>query len=137
MSIDIYFWVPAGIRDDKSIGYRKYYSSEVMLASEKVKVPKHQAFLVHGANFAIEEQYFFEDPQDARWFWEEGYRYRLFILDEDEGESAGYDRMALWIEGAIVGQRDTPGAYGRIDGFEPEPLDFTRLPVDMIGSEEE
>jgi hypothetical protein len=137
MSIDIYFWASAGTRADKSIGYRKYYSCEAMLTSEKVKVPKHQVFLAHGANFAIEEQYFFEDPQDARWFWEEGYRYRLFLLDEDEGESAGYDRMTLWIEGTLVAERDTPGAYGRIEGFEPEPLDFTRLPVDMIGPEEE
>jgi hypothetical protein len=137
MSIDVYFWAPAGIRDDKNIGYRKYYTSEGMLASEKEKMPRHQAFLAHGAQFAIEEQYFFEDPQDARWFWEEGYRYRLFLLDEDEGESAGYDRMTLWIEGALVAERDTPGAYGRIEGFEPEPLDMTTFPVDMIGPEEE
>lgn len=78
MSIDIYFWAPAGVRADKSIGYRKYYSDGEMLTSEKSNIPKHQVFLAHGANFAIEEQYFFEDPQDARWFWEEEYRYRLF-----------------------------------------------------------
>jgi hypothetical protein len=136
MSIDIYFWAPAGIRDDKNMSYRKYHSDGEMLVSEKQKMPAHQVFLVHGANFAIEEQYFFEDPQDARWFWEEGYRWRLFLLDADEGESAGYDRMALWIEGALVAERDT-GAYGRIEGFKPEPLDMTRLPVDMLAPNEE
>jgi hypothetical protein len=137
MSIDIYFWACAGIRDDKDIDYRKYYSWEEMLISEKQKIPGHQVFLAHGANFAIDEQYFFEDPRDARWFWDEEYRYRLFLMDENEGVSAGYDRMALWIEGSPAAKRDTPGAYGRIEGFEPEPLDMTKFPVDMIDPEEE
>jgi hypothetical protein len=137
MSIDNYIWAPAGTRNDKSVGYRKYKSWAEMISAETSSVPRHQVFLVHGANVAIEEQYYFEDPDDARWFWAEGYNERLFLLDEEEGESAGYDRMSLWVEGTLVADRDTPGAYGRIEGFEPEPLDFTRLPVDMIGPEEE
>ena len=137
MSIDNFIRVPTGVRNDKSIGYRKYKSWSDMLTSEKSDVPKHQVFLAHGANVLIDEQYYFEDPEDARWFWNEGYHGRLFLLDEEEGLSAGYDRMSLWIDGALAAKRDTPGGDGFIDGFEPEPLDMTKFPVDMLDLEEE
>jgi hypothetical protein len=137
MSIDNYIWAPAGTRNDKSVGYRKYKSWAEMISAETSSVPRHQVFLAHGANILIDEQYFFEDPEDARWFWKEGYDERLFLLDEDEGVSAGYDSMALWIEGSLLAKRDTPGAYGLNEGFEPEPLDMTKLPVDMLAPDEE
>jgi len=136
MSIDNFIWVPTSVRNDKRIGYRKYKSWSDMLTSEKSNVPKHQVFLAHGANILIDEQYFFEDPEDTRWFWGEGYNERMFLLDEEEGLSAGYDCMSLWIDGTLVAERREPGAYGYIEGFEPELLDMTKFPVDMLDTEE-
>lgn len=136
MSIDNYIWAPAGVRGNQNIEYRKYKSWSDLIASEKAKVPRNQVFLAHGANILIDEQYFFEDPEDAQWFWNEGYQERLFLLDEEDGVLAGYDHMYVWIDGTLMDKRNTPGAYGRIQGFEPEPLDMTKLPVDMLAPNE-
>lgn len=125
MSIDNFIWVPAGVRDDKNIGYRKYKSWFQMISAETSSVPRHQVFLLHGANVAIEEKYYFEDPDDARWFWAEGYNERLFLVDEGEGESAGYDRMSFWIDSALVAQRDMPitPPEGHSQALAEEPRD--------------
>jgi hypothetical protein len=57
----------------------------------------HQVFLAHGvcgdALVLIDEQYFFEDPEDARWSYTEGYKRMLY-----KGEKRP-DRMHLWING--------------------------------------
>jgi hypothetical protein len=137
MSIDNRISVPAGARNAKP-GHRNYAWTKYKCGDvfPREKTTRHQVFLAHGANVLIDEQYFFEDPEDARWFWNEGYNERLFLLDEEEGLSAGYDRMALWIDGTLVAQRRAPGAYGYIEEFEPEPLDMTKLPVDTLDTEE-
>jgi hypothetical protein len=102
VSIDNFIWVPAGIRNDKNIGFRKYKSWAEMNAAEAAKDTPHQAFLAHG-QVLIDEQYFFEDPGDARWFWTDGYTARLY-LDHQRAPIA-YDRMALWIDGEEVATR--------------------------------
>lgn len=101
-SIDNFIWVPAGIRNDKNIGFRKYKSWAEMNAAEAAMDTPQQAFLAHG-QVLIDEQYFFEDPGDARWFWTDGYTARLY-LDHQRAPMA-YDRMALWIDGEEVATR--------------------------------
>jgi len=102
MSIDSYIWVPAGTRDHNSIGYRRYKSWEAMLVAESPIATSHQVFLAQ--QHLIDEQYFFEDVKDARWFWSEGYKERLLL--ESGGETPmSYDRMALWIQGELVEER--------------------------------
>lgn len=101
MSIDNYIWVPAGIRNDNNIGFRKYKSwAEICTAEAPTAIP-HQAFLAH--QHLVDEQYFFEDPEDARWFWTDGYKQRLYL--DDRGAQMPYDRIALWIGGEEVATR--------------------------------
>jgi hypothetical protein len=59
-------------------------------------------FLAHGY-VLIDEQYFFESADDAWWFWNEGYKERLYV--DDEGASMSYDRMARWIDGEEIDSR--------------------------------
>jgi hypothetical protein len=99
MSIDNFVWVPAGIRNDKNIGFRKYKSWAEMNTAEAAKDTPHQAFLAHG-KVLIDEQYFFEDPEDARWFWTAGYKRRLLLND-----SLSLYHMALWIDDKQVATR--------------------------------
>jgi hypothetical protein len=108
MSIDNYIWAPAGVRNSRSIPYK---SCDEMLAAEKPAVPRHQVFLAHGENILIDEQYFVESADDARWFWDKGYEGRL-ILDDD-GSSVPYDRMAHWIDGKEIDSRGYPDVSRR------------------------
>lgn len=102
MSIDNCIWAPEGVRNSKSIAYRKYKSWATMIAVEGPTAPPHQVFLAHG-EILIDEQYFFESADDARWFWNEGYEKRLYV--DHEGASMPYDRMILWIDGEEVDSR--------------------------------
>jgi hypothetical protein len=115
MSIDNYIWVPAGARYKKpgvsGYGWTKYKSFGEMPDSQKTP---HQVFLAH--QHMIDEQYFFEDADDARWFWLEGYKGSL-ILDDDGKTPMSYDRMALWIGGEEVASR----GYVPLDRFDTEP----------------
>src|SRR5216684_9278647 len=63
MSIDNFFWVPSGIRNRNDDTKNKF------LRIETSKATPHQVFLAHGGNSLVDEQYFFEDAKDARWFW--------------------------------------------------------------------
>jgi hypothetical protein len=107
MSIDNRIFVPAGARNrklaDTGPSFTKYKVGDRMPASQ---MTPHQVFLAHQR--MIDEQYFFEDADDARWFWVEGYKGRLF-LDSDGKTVMSYDRMALWIAGEQVDDR----GYGR------------------------
>jgi hypothetical protein len=102
MSIDNYTWVPAGARhtykDDQGRTWTTYKSDRQM--PDSLKTP-HQVFLAHES---LDEQYFFEDPDDARWFWIQGYKGSLF-LDQDEKTVILYSRMALWIDDVEVDSR--------------------------------
>jgi hypothetical protein len=69
MSIDNRICVPAGARNDKNLRYTKYKCGDVMPLE---RYTRHQVFLAHGASVLIDEQYFFENEADARWFWSEG-----------------------------------------------------------------
>jgi hypothetical protein len=92
MSIDHIIWVPAGARSDTNIGYSKYYSWREVPEGQK---SRHQVFLAH--QHLIDEQYVFESAEDARWFWDEGYKERLYL--DAQGTPMPYDRMTLWIDG--------------------------------------
>ena len=113
MSIDSRIFVPAGARSRKHddpeylLTKIKYKAGDQMPDSQKTP---HQVFLAH--QHLIDEQYFFEDADDARWFWVEGYKGCLF-LDRDGKTVMSYDRMALWIDGEEIEKR----------GYEPEPKD--------------
>ena len=107
MSIDNYIWAPEGVRNSRSIAYRKYKSWETMIAVESPAATPHQVFLAH----LVEEQYFFESADDARWFWNRGYEERLCV--DDEGASMSCDRMDLWIDGKQVDSRGYPAVSRR------------------------
>src|SRR5437762_12465537 len=102
MSIDNRIFVPAGARhrkpDDPNYALTKFKYKAGDRMPESQMMP-HQVFLAHQQ--LIDEQYFFEDADDARWFWIAGYKGRLFL--HMVGKTLmSYDRMALWIEGAQV-----------------------------------
>ena len=97
MSIDNFFWVPSGIRN------RNDDTKNNFLKTETPKATSHQVFIAHGGNSLVDEQYFFEDAKDARWFWKQGYKTRLFL--DNENNPNPYDRMALWIDGLEVATR--------------------------------
>jgi hypothetical protein len=101
MSSDNYTWVPADSRSDNNIGFRTYKSWAEMCTAEALTATPHQVLLAN--EYPIDEQYFFEDPEDARWFWTDGYEGRLFL--DNEVAPIPYDRMALWIGGEAVATR--------------------------------
>ena len=111
MSIDNFIWAPAGVRNSGGNPYRKYKSWETMIAVESLAATPHQVFLAHGGHILVDEQYFFESADDARWFWNKGYEERLCV--NDEGASMSYDRMALWIDGKQVDSRGYPDVSRR------------------------
>ena len=103
MSIDNVIWAPVGVRNSRTIAYRKYKSWGELIEVESPAATPHQVFLAHGGNILVDEQYFFESADDARWFWSKGYEDRLYV--GDEGASMSFDRMALWIDGKEVDSR--------------------------------
>jgi len=115
MSIDNYIWVPAGACYEKpgisGYGWTKYKSFGEMPDSQKTT---HQVFLAH--EHMIDDQYFFEGADDARWFWVKGYKGCL-VLSDDGKTPMSYDRMALWIGGEEVASR----GYVPLDRFDTEP----------------
>ena len=102
MSISHHIWVPAGLRCDEDLSYHKYSSYAEMVAEHKGS--RHQVFLAHGGPCLIDQQYFFEDPADAQWFWNEGYKERLYLVGDGPADF-GYDRMILWLDAAEVASR--------------------------------
>ncbi len=100
MSIDYLWHVPAG--DRASDNWRKFRPGDKDLPSTE-----HQVFLAHGGNvlhttmYAIDELFVFDDPADAQWFFEEGYRDLLY---EDEGAP---DHMYLNISGETVARKQS------------------------------
>jgi len=54
----------------------------------------------------LDEYFFFEDAEDARWFWREGFRQRLYV--DVSGASISCDEMALWIDGGEIDYRGEP-----------------------------
>jgi hypothetical protein len=66
----------------------------------------HQVYLAH----MIDEQYFFADLDDARWFWLEGYK-RCLYVDKDGVTVMPYERMTIWIHGEEVDER----SYGTVE----------------------
>jgi hypothetical protein len=111
VSIDSRIFVPTGARNRKpddphyTLTKIKYKAGDSMPESQ---MTQHQVYLAH----MIDEQYFFEDTDDARWFWVEGYK-RCLYLGEDGQTVMPYERMALWINGWEIDQR----------GYEPDPKD--------------
>jgi hypothetical protein len=102
MSIDNCVFIPAGSRntykDDHGSTWITYKSPQQMPTEQRTP---HQVFFTHQG---VDEQFFFQDADDARWFWIEGYKGSLF-LDQDEKTVIPYSRMALWIDGAEVDSR--------------------------------
>lgn len=96
MSIDSFFYVLAGTRDLEpgKRGYKKYKSVSDFVAAHGDHPFPHQVKWVAGG--WIDEHYFFEDPEDARWFFVEGWRQRDF---SDGGCPVGFAPSGLWIDG--------------------------------------
>ena len=116
MSIDSYFHVPAGTRN-LPLGERRYCKHKTFadFAPHHGDCFPHQVKWVAGG--WIDEQYFFEDPGDARWFFVEGWRDRDFLL-EDGVTPFDYSPTALWIDGVEqpdhVCKDDSPAGDGTI-----------------------
>jgi hypothetical protein len=86
MSI-LHFWVLAGASTGNGI-LMKYRHGEKMPAETRFQV-----LLSHGGNIMVDEQYFFENETDARWFINGGFRTQLY-----ENETAP-DHLELLIDG--------------------------------------
>lgn len=120
MSIDHVFYVPAGFRNLEPKGTFGEHK-DCMHAHQHAWTP-HQVFFAHGANFLIDEQYTFEDPEDARWFFDEGYKRMLY-----EGEPEP-DRMALWINDEEADHR----GYKPEERFDPGNVEIYEINPDGI-----
>jgi hypothetical protein len=75
MSIYHLWHVPAGDRDTKHPG------------GERIPLGAHQVSLAHGENWGIQEMFFFDNEEDAKWFCTEGYRGLQFQDDEGVTEN--------------------------------------------------
>ena len=98
MSIDSYFYVPAGTRnlnpaDRRYQKYKSWAEFEAAWYTPTRKAP-HQVYWLCG-DF-IDEQYFFEDADDARWFYAKGWKLRDMLDDEDK--PIGAPPTGLWID---------------------------------------
>ena len=83
MSIDHHFCVPAGMRNSETRRFSEFkYSSLGELRDAGHPLTDHQVFLAHsGAGdvaILIDEQFYFEDAEDARWFYREEYKRMLY-----------------------------------------------------------
>jgi hypothetical protein len=98
MSIDSFFYVPAGTRNAEPTerGYKKYKSlADFKVAYDNRHFP-HQVKWVAGG--MIDEQYFFEQAEDAIWFFVSGWRSRDFFANGEDGDMVGYGPTAIWID---------------------------------------
>jgi hypothetical protein len=99
VSIDSFFYVPAGTRnvaDPTERGYKKYKSvTDFKVAHDNRHFP-HQVKWVAGG--MIDEQYFFEQAEDAIWFFVSGWRDRDFFENGQDGDKVGYAPTALWLD---------------------------------------
>jgi hypothetical protein len=116
MSIDNRIWVPAGARNNQNVGDTRYKSGD---NSPSESYARHQVALTHGTNLLIDERYLFEEEMDARWFWEEGYKERLFKSDSRD-ETCGYDRMTLWLNGELEAERNCCDQVDIGKSFQPD-----------------
>lgn len=83
-----------------------------MWGKRKHDCPDHQVFLAHSGrtddngityDSLVDEQYYFENPEDARWFYRDGYKGMLH-----QGEERP-DTMNLWIDGQEVTEESQSG----------------------------
>jgi hypothetical protein len=95
MSIDSFFFVPRGTRNQPlgERSYKKYkrYSEFVAAHGDDFT---HQVYWLAGG--WIDEQYFFEEAEDARWFYGKGWKSRDFL--DGDGFPYGHAPTALWID---------------------------------------
>jgi hypothetical protein len=99
VSIDHHIHVAAGLRDGIKDGGTTRYPGPGFATTP------HQVFLAQAAPFLIDEQFYFEDPLDARWFFNEGWKNWLYEYEDEQFVRCGCDRMALWIGGDLVDER--------------------------------
>jgi hypothetical protein len=90
MSIDNFIFLPAGLRNGNREHFRVKSYEELPIA---YRTP-HQAYL---NNNLTDDLFFFEDPEDACWFYREGYQGWLF----DNPQSQVVE-LVLWIDGKEV-----------------------------------
>jgi hypothetical protein len=104
VSIDSFFYVPAGTLN-LPLGERRYlkYKSASEYRAKHDYTPHQVAWVAGGV---IDEQYFFEDPQDARWFFIYGWKFRDVSYDSRDSGGAGIPPHALWIDGEEIEDAD-------------------------------
>ncbi len=105
MSIDRYF-VPSGAKSNPTGYPRTKYKSGDQMPPEQMT--KHQVFYAHGGGFLIDDQFFFESADDARWYFAEGYKHDLLRTHGipakgiPPGREEEPDEMNLWIDGEEI-----------------------------------
>jgi hypothetical protein len=67
----------------------------------------HQVFYAHGGAYLVDEQFYFEDAEDARWYYDKGWKHDRFVrvpgpTDSGPGDEIEPDRMNLWIDNQEV-----------------------------------
>jgi hypothetical protein len=95
--MDHIYYVAAGMRNDPARKFTACRDDEARkILNERGGTP-HRVRFDHGGVLdtviAIDEQFYFEDAEDARWFYREGYKQMLY-----DGEERP-DRMSLFIDG--------------------------------------
>ena len=65
---------------------------------DRLKEQGHFVVLSHGANFAFDEIYVFEDENDAQAFYEEGFKGRQFRSAEFP-DGYGFQEVTLYVAG--------------------------------------
>jgi hypothetical protein len=84
------------VAEPTELGYKKYKSfADFKVAYDNRHFP-HQVKWVAGA--MIDEQYFFEQAEDAIWFFASGWRSRDFFANGEDGDMVGYGPKAISID---------------------------------------
>jgi hypothetical protein len=97
MSIDSFFYVPAGTRNLES-GKRDYKKYKSFADFKAAGHPPTGHQVKWEAGGMIDEQYFFEQAEDAIWFLVSGWRSRDFFANGEDGDIVGYGATAIWID---------------------------------------
>lgn len=99
MSVDYFFEVPAGARNT-TFGYGwKRYGPFDEIPKSLWNLP-HHVYMAHGGNCSREDEFYFQDEDDAFWFWNEGFKECLH--DGFDCTTRNIMEMSLWINGCRI-----------------------------------
>jgi len=127
--------VPDGARNNPDPGCKEWFADAELPARDHSSNPVYMVVLDHGRNLPV-ERYFFDSPDDARWFWLQGYKDRL-VLGSEEARFA-YERMVLVIDNQPVDERingdlgTTPLKVYALLTHEPPEARIIQMEIDTL-----